>query len=245
MTPATVLTRVCTGRTRVLRGTRLGGRVGETEPGKGGRRRRAVVELQRAIFTAGRQGRRGNEAGEVPHPKAKLRWRLAATEERRGSDGDGDRGAAAKVAARLGFPRQEAVATGLTDPRARSGGFIGRPRGHGLRTRASCGGGRPCRGRTQRESEPGSSTRLGKTPTGGSRLSAREEGRREGSWAAGPRGDGSASRLGRAVRGKKKGEERLARLGRVEEKERGERERENGPGPKGKRGRKRIAFKCI
>jgi hypothetical protein len=31
----------------------------------------------------------------------------------------------------------------------------------------------------------------------------------------------------------------------VEEKERGERERENGTGPKGKRWRKRIAFKCI
>jgi hypothetical protein len=81
-TPALISTRVCTGRMRVLWGTFLGGRVGETEPGKGGRQRRAVAELRQAIFTAGRWGRRGKEAGEVPHPKPKLRWRLAATEER-------------------------------------------------------------------------------------------------------------------------------------------------------------------
>jgi hypothetical protein len=46
---------------------------------------------------AGRREKRGKPASEVPHPKAELRWWLAATEEWQGSDGDGDRGAAAKA----------------------------------------------------------------------------------------------------------------------------------------------------
>jgi hypothetical protein len=83
--------------------------------------------------------------------------------------------------------------------------------------------------------------RSGKTPTGRSRLSAREEGRREVSLATGPRGEGSASRLGQAMRGIKKGEERPVGLGYVEERERGKRKREWAR-PKGKKRKKK---KCI
>jgi hypothetical protein len=48
-----------------------------------------------------------------------------------------------------------------------------------------------------------------------------------------------------AVRGEKKGRKNLVGLGRKEEKREGKRKRESGPGANRKRGRKRIAFKCI
>jgi hypothetical protein len=48
----------------------------------------------------------------------------------------------ANVAVQLGFTRQEAAATGFVDPRARGGGFIGRPQGPwAWGPVASCGGG--------------------------------------------------------------------------------------------------------
>jgi hypothetical protein len=81
----------------------------------------------------------------------------------------------------------------------------------------------------ERDFEPSSSLRMG--PTGGSRQAAREKkGRREGA-SGGPLGreKGERSRLGRAVERKK---ERLLRWALREEKERGEKERESGPGQK-------------
>jgi hypothetical protein len=77
---------------------------------------------------AGKRGGSGKEAGEVPYPKAELWRQLVATEERRGGGSDDDRGATANVAVRPGFTRQEVAAAGFVDPRARGGGFIGRPR---------------------------------------------------------------------------------------------------------------------
>jgi hypothetical protein len=106
---------------------------------------------------------------------------------------------------RLGFPRQEAVAAGLTDPRARGGGFIERPRVLWHADPNVARRGRSCRGQTQCESEPGSSTRSGKPPIGGSRLSAREEGRRE--RACGLAGLGEAQAVGPVVPCGRKGGE--------------------------------------
>jgi hypothetical protein len=47
--------------------------------------------------------------------------------KQRGGGCDGDRGAAAKAAARLGFTRQKVAAAVLVGPRARGGSFIGLP----------------------------------------------------------------------------------------------------------------------
>jgi hypothetical protein len=105
----------------------------------------------------------------------------------------------------------------------------------GMWARASCGGGRPCRCQTKRESEPGSSSRSGKTPTGGSRLSSREEGRRE--VRAGWLGRGRRKQLGQLGRagGREGKEERPTGLGpRGRKRERGKRKRE-WAGPKGKK----------
>jgi hypothetical protein len=57
-----------------------------------------------------------------------------ATEEQRGGDSDGDRGAAAK-AALARAARQGVAVAGFAGLRARGGGFIGWPRGHGVRAR--------------------------------------------------------------------------------------------------------------
>jgi hypothetical protein len=51
----------CTGRTRVLRETRLGDQVGEMEPGKGRWRRHAVAELRRDIARARRRRNNGKK----------------------------------------------------------------------------------------------------------------------------------------------------------------------------------------
>jgi hypothetical protein len=68
----------------------------------------------------------GKPIGDTPYPKAELQRQLAATEERRGADGDG--GAAAKAVARARVAKQEAATAGFANPRARGGGFIGPPR---------------------------------------------------------------------------------------------------------------------
>jgi hypothetical protein len=76
-------------------------------------------------------------------------------------------------------------------------------------------------------------------------MSERKKGKGKGrvGWATLGEAE-QAGQLGRAggKEGRRKG--RLG-LGHMEEKERGERERESGPGPKRKGGRKRIAFKYI
>jgi hypothetical protein len=99
-TPAMVSTPVWPGRKRARRGTCLGARVGETRPERDARWWCAARRRWLAIACAGKRGGRGKEAGEFPHPKAKLRRWLAAIEERRGGSGDGDddRGSAAKAA---------------------------------------------------------------------------------------------------------------------------------------------------
>jgi hypothetical protein len=76
-----------------------------------------------------------------------------------------------------------------------------------MRVRGVVQWGRPCHGRTQRKSEPGSSSRMGMTPTGGPRLSARERrgdrrGARAGRWV-GVKAK-LAGGLGRAVEGEEK-----------------------------------------
>jgi hypothetical protein len=145
------------------------------------------------------QGKR-NQAGEDPHPKAELRRRLVAIAEQRGGGCDGDRGATAKAAARLGFSRQEAAAAGLTDPRARGGHFIGWSRGLGIRAHGSARRGSCAVARLGCESESGSCWRSRMTPIDRSRLSEREREERragppvglgrEGARPAGPRGGG-------------------------------------------------------
>jgi hypothetical protein len=82
-TPVMVSTWVCTGRTRVLRGTRLGGRVGETEPGKGGRRRRAVAELCETLRAREGGETEGKRTDDDVHLHAELLRRAGATKRRR------------------------------------------------------------------------------------------------------------------------------------------------------------------
>jgi hypothetical protein len=108
--------------------------------------------------------------------------------------------------------------------------------------------------------KPKSGSRWKTRPTGGPRLSAREKGRREEGRVGGLTGPGkrrtqAAARLGHAGRKEKKEgqlgwavrwkKKRLLAWALREEKERGKREKESGPDPKRKGGRKRIAFKCI
>jgi hypothetical protein len=119
--PATILTWVWSGRKRARRGTCLKDR--DEAPGaeEGGRRQRAVEELQQASSTAGMGEGRGNQASEDPHPKAELQRRLMAT--------------TSKAVTRLGFTRQKAVAAVLVGPRARGGSFVARPQDLGVRAR--------------------------------------------------------------------------------------------------------------
>jgi hypothetical protein len=61
-----------------------------------------MAKLRRAIVRAGGRETEGKWASEDPHPKAELRWQLAAAAERRGGGCAGNRNAAAMVA-RLGL----------------------------------------------------------------------------------------------------------------------------------------------
>jgi hypothetical protein len=146
---------------------------------------------------------------------AELRWRLAATEKRRGGGGR---------LARLRVLRVEAAAARLAGPRARGRGFIGQLKGLDV----------PARGAVQArrhravaelglESEP--RARSGKTPMGGAHLAVRERNVRRGApvGLAGPRGGcrekEKASWAGPYGRKGREGTEALGWLGRVEEKE--------------------------
>jgi hypothetical protein len=112
-----------------FRGLERGARARE-----GGRRRGAARRRWRESVAAGRGEGRGKQAGEDNYPKAKLRWWLTAIEEWQGSNGGRGRGSV-RVAALARAMRQGAAAAGLAGPRARGGGFIGRPRGLGVRAR--------------------------------------------------------------------------------------------------------------
>jgi hypothetical protein len=169
---ATISTRVWPGRKTARRGTRLG--AWNEAPGaeEGGRWRGAARRQQRASFTAGRGEEEGKQAGEDPHPKAELQWQLAATEGRRGGDRDGDRGAAAKMAAGARVCETRGGGCGFCGTEGACGGFIGQPRGP---WRAGLSGGHAAAGLGS-ESE----LSLKMSPTGRPRLAARErKGRRE------------------------------------------------------------------
>jgi hypothetical protein len=119
------------------------------------------------------------------------------------------------------------------------------PRRAGSGRRAGGGGARAMAG-LGLEFEPG--LRSGTSPTGGSRLAAREKkGRRElgAGWAVGPGKGRSGAGCWARPHGREK--KRKGQLGRSLRDKKGEREkeRESEPGPKRKRGRKRNAFQCI
>jgi hypothetical protein len=63
----------------------------------GGSARHGSDGEQSRVWESGGEGEK--EAGEVPHPKAKLRLRIAATKQRRDGGCDSDRGAAAAACA--------------------------------------------------------------------------------------------------------------------------------------------------
>jgi hypothetical protein len=145
---------------------------------------------------------------------------------------------------RLGPRGKEAAAAGCAEPRARDGGFIGRPWGLGMRAQSSARRRRPCRAVAGLGVEPESGSRSGTTPTGGPRLSVREKERREKGHAGGLTGPEdrrvqAAAGLGRAGRKEKK--EGQLGLGRMEEKERGR--KKMGQAKRGKREREKK--ECI
>jgi hypothetical protein len=100
----------------------------------------------------------GKRAGDDAHLHAELQQRAGVMERRDG--GVPKLGSEGGGATRVG--RQKAAAAGCAEPRARGGGFIGRPRAS-----ACAPGGVHAAARLRFESKPGSCWRLGMTPAGG------------------------------------------------------------------------------
>jgi hypothetical protein len=224
-----VSTRVCPGRKRPRRGTRLGGWDKVSGVGKADDDEARSCSSSETLRTREGGDTKGKWAGNDAHLHAELQQWAGAMERRRPR-------AWRRRRHGLGLRGKETAAAGCAEPRAQGGSFIGPPRALACGPRAARGW-RLYRATAGLGLEPDSGSRSRTTPTGGSRLSASER-RGGGSWRArGPLGSGERNRSRcwagpRGGGGRKK--KSLAGLGRTGREGERDKEKERVAGPKEK-----------